>query len=103
LKKKIHTTKEQARIIVEAFSYLIANWKSILIIYGTIGTLLGTGGTMFLNKVVIPSFKPVVRPIVKSYTMPNKIRIDSIVTVGDSLKNRIRILERDFKLFHRPD
>ena len=93
---KKHNTKQQAKFIIDAAIYVVSNWRSILIVWGSIVAIVGTLGTFILNKIVIPSIRPAVRPIVKGYTIPNSLRLDT-------LESRTSKLEKDFKLFLHPD
>ena len=94
--KKIHTSKDQAIIIVDALAYLIRNWKSILLVWGAISTFVITLSTFTMNKVLIPSVKPLVRPTIKEYTKHYQSQIDSI-------KLEIKDVRQDVTLFCKPD
>jgi len=78
MKKYKHDEKQQFKFILTALWYAVGNWRSILIVWGSLTALIATLGTFILNKVVIPSIKPAVRPIVKQYTEPLRSRIDTL-------------------------
>ncbi len=92
--KKRHNTKQQLRFILDALFYVVQNWRGILAVYGTLAALIATLGTFILNKIVIPSIKPAVRPIVKQYTVPNKVRLDSLSLQVDTLKHKMYLIFR---------
>jgi hypothetical protein len=96
MKKYKHGEKQQFKFILTALWYAVSNWRSILVVYGSLTALIATLGGYILNKVVIPSIRPAVRPIVKQYTIPNTRRLDT-------LESRTLKLEKDFKLFLHPD
>jgi len=100
---KKHTAKEQARFIVDAIAYVIRNWKSIVAVWGTIAALVGLLGTFAMNRVLIPSAKPLVRPIIREYTNHYQVQIDSLYRLIDSLQEKTRKLKGDIDLFHRAD
>lgn len=79
---KKHNEKEQFKIVLSSLLYVVSNWRSILVVYGTVAALIGTLGTVILNKVVIPSARPVVRPIFdkrfETKIAPVEKRLDSL-------------------------
>lgn len=87
-----HGTKQQAKFILGAAAYVVSNWRSVLVVWGSLAALIATLGTFILNKVVIPSIKPAVRPIVKHYTEPNRIKLDSLAFEVDTLKHKIYLI-----------
>lgn len=75
---KKHDSKTQFKIVGKALLYVIFNWRSVLVVYGTIAALIGTAGTFILKNVFIPSFRPIVRPICREYTNHYQVQIDEI-------------------------
>ena len=95
---KKHDSKTQIKIVLKALWYILFNWRSVLVVYGTIAALIGTAGTFILKNIFIPSARPIVRPIVKRYTLPLKLQIDTLKS-HDSLL----FMNQDYLFSHIED